>query len=315
MMRCTDRHFRYLVRLISRRTLLYSEMVTTGAILEGDRDRHLEHSRCESPLVLQVGGDDPRALADAAALAETAGFDEVDLNVGCPSDRVREGRFGACLMREPEVVARAVAAMRERVAIPVTVKHRIGVDELDRYEDLRRFVATVAEAGCRTFTVHARIAWLDGLSPKENRDVPPLRYEDVYRLKTELPELEIVLNGGVGSLDEVEAHLEHVDGVMIGRAVYDDPYVLADADRRLFGDERPSPTREEILAAYVVYCERRMREEEPLRRMTHHLRGLYRGRPGARRWRRFLAEEIDETTPPSALLEALECIEELRSAA
>ncbi|MDX1387987.1 MAG: tRNA dihydrouridine(20/20a) synthase DusA, partial [Acidobacteriota bacterium] len=231
MMDRTDRHYRRFVREITRRTLLYTEMITTGAVLQGDRDFLLGFSPEERPLALQLGGDDPEALSECARIAEDRGYDEVNLNVGCPSDRVRQGRFGACLMAEPERVADAVAAMREATSVPVTVKHRIGIDDLDRYEDMALFVRTVAGAGCDRFSVHARKAVLGGLSPKANRTVPPLRYEDVHRLKREHPGLRIEINGGIASLEEVRRQLEFVDGVMIGRAAYDDPFLLSTVDR------------------------------------------------------------------------------------
>ncbi len=238
MMDRTDRHFRYFMRQITRRTLLYTEMVTMNAILHGDRESLLGYSEEEHPIALQLGGDDPGKLAECAKIAEDWGYDEVNLNVGCPSDRVQKGRFGACLMAYPDVVARSVEAMREACGLAVTVKHRIGVDDLDQYEDMKRFVETVARAGCDRFSVHARKAWLQGLSPKENREVPPLRYEDVYRLKDEFRDLKIEINGGIKTLAETKTHLERVDAVMIGRAAYDNPYVFAEVDREIFGDQR-----------------------------------------------------------------------------
>jgi len=290
MMDCTDRYDRYFLRLISRRALLYSEMVTTGAILFGDRDRYLAFDRAENPVAVQLGGSDPEALARASAIAEAYGYDEINLNVGCPSDRVQSGRFGACLMAEPELVADCVSAMGEAVAVPVTVKSRIGIDDQDEYEDLQRFVATVSQAGCRSFTVHARKAWLTGLSPKQNRSVPPLHYDRVYRLKRDFPELEIVINGGVGSLPEVQDHLVHVDGVMIGRAAYHDPYMLAVADRLIFGDSAPVPSRHAVIEAYLPFVESRLADGVPLLRMARHMVGLFNGRPGARAWRRYISE-------------------------
>lgn len=291
MMDRTDRHFRAFFRRITRHTLLYTEMVHTGAILHGDRERHLGFDPEERPLALQLGGDDPSALAECARIAERWGYDEVNLNVGCPSDRVRQGSFGVCLMGRPERVAAAVAAMRRAVSIPVTVKHRIGFDDLDRYEDMLRFVDGVAEAGCDRFTVHARKAWLQGLNPKENRNVPPLRYEDVYRLKEERPELEVEINGGIRSLEEVEEHLERVDGVMVGRAAYDDPFAFARADREIFGDaSAPIPSRRRVIEELAPYVERRLAAGERLHRVTRHMLGLVSGRPGARAWRRHLTE-------------------------
>lgn len=288
MMDRTDRHFRVFLRQITRRTLLYTEMVTTGAVLHGDRERALGFDAVERPLALQLGGDDPVALAECARLAAEWGYDEVNLNVGCPSERVQQGRFGACLMAEPERVAEAVAAMRAAVALPVTVKHRIGIDDLDTYEHMRRFVEVVAAAGCDRFSVHARKAWLSGLSPKENREVPPLRYEDVYRLRRELPHLPIEINGGIRSLDAAARHLDHVDGVMIGRAAYDDPYLFATADARFFDPDATVRTRREVALDLVPYLERLCAAGHPPSRLTRHVLGLFVGVPGARAWRRAL---------------------------
>ncbi|CAL1241132.1 tRNA dihydrouridine(20/20a) synthase DusA [Candidatus Methylocalor cossyra] len=290
MLDWTDRHCRYFLRLISRRTLLYTEMITTGAILHGDRDRLLAFHPREKPLAVQLGGCDPGELAACARLAEALGFDEVNLNVGCPSGRVQRGRFGACLMAEPERVAECVAAMAASVSIPVTVKTRIGIDQRDSYQDLAQFVATVAAGGCRTFIIHARKAWLNGLSPKENRAVPPLRYDLVEAIKRDFPALEIVLNGGIGDLDQAEGHLARFDGVMIGRAVYHNPYLLAEADRRIFGDDRPIPSREDILRGLFPYIAEELAKGTPLHAMTRHLMGLFHGVPGGRQWRRYLSE-------------------------
>lgn len=291
MLDWTDRYDRYFLRLISRHAVLYTEMVTTGALLHGDAARFLEFDAAEHPVALQLGGSEPAEMAACARLGEQAGYDEININVGCPSDRVQSGRFGACLMAEPRVVADCVKAMRDSVAVPVTVKHRIGIDERDSYAELLDFVGTVAQAGCRSFIVHARKAWLQGLSPKENREVPPLRYELVYRLKQDLPQLEIVLNGGVTSLDEVEAHLAHVDGVMMGRECYQNPYILAEVDARLYGDDHPVPSREEIVAALRPYVARELAAGTPLARITRHILGLFQGQPGARAWRRHLSEQ------------------------
>ncbi|HSL81153.1 MAG TPA: tRNA dihydrouridine(20/20a) synthase DusA [Thermoanaerobaculia bacterium] len=292
MMDRTDRHFRWFVRRIARRALLYTEMVTTGAILRGDDpERFLEFHPDEGPLALQLGGDDPAELAACARIAEEWGYDEVNLNIGCPSERVQSGNFGVCLMGDPGLVADGVAALREAVAIPVTVKHRIGFDDLDRYEDMLRFVDTVAAAGCDRFTVHARKAWLKGLSPKENRDVPPLRYEEVYRLKEERPELVIEINGGIVSLAAAREHLARVDAVMMGRTAYDDPFALAGADRELFGDRTAEPpTRRRVVAELLPYAEELAGRGEPVSRLTRHVLGLFAGRPGARAWRRHLSE-------------------------
>ncbi len=290
MMDWTDRHCRYLLRLISRRTLLYTEMVPTGAVLHGDRARFLGFDPAERPLALQLGGAEPEDLAACARLAEAEGYDEVNLNVGCPSDRVQHARFGACLMAEPALVARCIAAMQDAVGIPVTVKSRIGIDDQDDYVDLLRFVDSVASVGCRSFTVHARKAWLEGLSPKQNREIPPLNYERVYRLKAERPDLEIVINGGIRSLDEAEAHLARVDGVMIGRAAYQDPYLLAMADGRLFGEPGPAVSREAVVEAMIAYAQRETARGVPVKCITRHMLGLFNGLPGARAWRRSLSE-------------------------
>lgn len=290
MLDWSDRHFRYFLRLISRHILLYTEMVTTAAILRGDRDRLLRYHPLEHPLALQMGGSDPIALAQCSRIAEAHGFDEINLNVGCPSDRVQSGRFGACLMAEPDLVGRCVAAMSTVTSLPVTVKTRIGIDDRDSYEELVQFVQTVAGAGCSRFIIHARKAWLKGLSPKENREIPPLRYDLVRRLKEEFPTLEIILNGGITSLQEVEIHLQHFDGVMIGRAAYHDPYFLSEADLRIFGDDHPVCPRHEILAAFLPYVEAELAQGVPLQGIARHILGLFHGAPGGRRWRRHLSE-------------------------
>ncbi len=295
MMERTDRHYRWIARRLTKRTLLYTEMVTTGAILHGDRDEILGFSpEDESPVALQLGGDDPAELATCARIGVDLGYDEINLNVGCPSDAVQRGRFGACLMGEPTRVADAVAAMRAAVPVPVTVKHRIGIDDRDRYEDLENFVATVAAAGCDRFTVHARKAWLSGLSPKQNRTVPPLRYEDVYRLKREHPDLVIEINGGIRTLEATRDHLEHVDGVMIGRAAYDDPMLLAHADRVIFedADADESTTRRALLELTIPYAETWHGRGLPLRVIARHLHGLFCGVAGARAWKRTLADRV-----------------------
>jgi tRNA-dihydrouridine synthase A len=293
MMDCTDRHFRWLMRQISRHTLLYTEMVTANAVLHGDRNLLLGYSPEEHPISLQLGGDDPGSLTECARVAEGLGYDEVNLNVGCPSERVASGNFGACLMDQPGRVADCVAAMRAAVQIPVTVKHRIGVDDRDSYEHMRGFVDTVAAAGCDRFTVHARKAVLGGLSPKENRTIPPLRYPEVYRLKTELPHLPIEINGGIRSLDAAAEHLQQVDAVMIGRAAYDDPYIFADVDRRFFADPREVPDRVEVALRYGEYAERVLAGAPRLKLsgVTRHILGLFTGVPGAREFRRILSTQ------------------------
>jgi tRNA-dihydrouridine synthase A len=290
MMEWTDRHCRYFLRLISRRTFLYTEMVTADAVLYGDRERVLGFSPQEHPVGLQLGGSDPDKLARAAGIGADFGYDEINLNIGCPSDRVQSGRFGACLMSEPSLVAESVAAMRAAVILPVTVKCRIGIDDQDAEESLDRFIDTVAQAGCKTFIVHARKAWLEGLSPKENREVPPLDYARVYRLRDAHPELEIILNGGIGSLEEAATHLAHVDGVALGRAAYQNPYLLAEVDGRLFGESRPAPTRREALEALIPYVQRHLDRGGRLNNVTRHILGLYHGRPRARAFRRHLSE-------------------------
>jgi len=302
MLDWTDRFCRYFLRLISRHTLLYTEMLTTGALLHGDPARFLRFDPAEHPLALQLGGSDPAALSDCARLGEMWGYDEINLNLGCPSDRVRSGRFGACLMAEPERVADCVRAMRQAVAVPVTVKHRIGIDAHDSYSELCHFVGTLAEAGCGVFIVHARKAWLLGLSPKENREVPPLRYEVVYRLKQDFPQLQILLNGGITTLEQAAEHLRHLDGVMIGREAYQNPWMLAEADRYIFGEDRGPVSRQAVLDAYLPFVAQALAEGVALGHITRHLLGLFQGVPGARAWRRYLSEQAHR---PGAGLEVL----------
>jgi tRNA-dihydrouridine synthase A len=290
MLDWTDRHCRFFLRQITRHTLLYTEMVTTGALLHQPPGRFLDFDPAEHPLALQLGGSDPRELGACARLAERWGYDEINLNVGCPSDRVQNGRFGACLMAEPLIVADAVRALRDACDRPVTVKHRIGIDDRDSHEQLVDFVGTVAEAGCTTFIVHARKAWLKGLSPKENREVPPLDYGRVHRLKREFPGLEIVINGGFRSVDDAIGQLEHVDGVMIGREAYTNPWMLADADTRVFGRHTGAATPLDVVQRMLPYVELQLASGIPLHRMTRHLLGLFQGRPGARAWRRHLSQ-------------------------
>jgi tRNA-dihydrouridine synthase A len=290
MMDWTDRHCRTFHRLLSRRARLYTEMITAEAVLHGDRAALLRFGADEHPLALQLGGASPARLAEAAAIAADYGYDEINLNVGCPSDRVQEGRFGACLMRAPELVARCVAAMGSRVRIPVTVKCRIGVDEQDGEADLERFVSVVADGGCRTFIVHARKAWLKGLSPKENRTLPPLDWDRVHRLKECHPELTVVLNGGIGSIAAALEHLAAVDGVALGRAAYQNPYLLAEVDRRIFGAAEPPPTRHAVLQALAPHIERHLAEGGRLGDALRHVLGIYNGKPRARAFRRLLSE-------------------------
>jgi tRNA-dihydrouridine synthase A len=290
MMDRTDRHFRYFMRQMTRRTLLYTEMVTSAAIMHGDRNHLLGFSPAEKPLALQVGGDDPKALALCAQIAADMGYDEINLNVGCPSDRVQSGNFGACLMAQPERVAECVVAMGQAASIPVTVKHRIGIDDRDAYEDMVQFVATVAAAGCDRFSVHARKAWLQGLSPKENRDVPPLRYADVYRLKQDFPHLVIEINGGIQTLIQAQDHLCHVDAAMIGRAAYDNPFLFGMADRMVYGEEVQAPTPEAIVDAMLSYIARWTEQGLKLHKITRHMLQLFAGQPGSRQWKRCLTE-------------------------
>jgi tRNA-dihydrouridine synthase A len=306
MMDWTDRNCRFFHRQISRRTLLYTEMLTTGAVIHGDRDRLLGFDAAEHPVALQLGGSEPSQLAAAARIGEEWGYDEINLNVGCPSDRVQSGRFGACLMAEPDLVARLVGAMREAVRIPVTVKSRIAIDEMEEWPTLENFVRRVSAAGCSRFIVHARKAWLQGLSPKENRDVPPLRYELVHRLKAEFPHLDISINGGIRTLDAAAEHLRHVDGVMIGRAAYENPYILAEADQRFFGASEPPRSRHEVVEAMLPYIESAMGRGAPLGAITRHMLGLFQGLPGARGWRRHLSENAHKAgAGPEVVVAAL----------
>jgi tRNA-dihydrouridine synthase A len=314
MMDWTDTHCRVLHRLLSARARLYTEMVTADAVLRGDRNRLLGFDAGEHPVALQLGGSEPEKLAEAARIGEGFGYDEINLNVGCPSDRVQSGRFGACLMKEPDLVADCVATMRRAVAIPVTVKCRIGVDDQDPEISLRALIRACAEAGVSTFAVHARKAWLEGLSPKENRDVPPLDYDLVYRVKRENPRLTIVLNGGVQNLDETEAHLVHVDGVMLGRAAYQNPAMLTQVDARFFG-AAPRDVNAAV-EAYCLYVEGKLAAGVRLHAMTKHMLGLFNGRPGSRAFRRHLSENATRDGAPIAVLrEALAFVQPAREAA
>jgi len=290
MMDHTDRHFRYFMRIISPHALLYTEMITTGALIHGDRHRFLEHHADEYPLAIQLGGSEAEDLATCAVIAEEAGFNEVNLNVGCPSDRVQSGRFGACLMAEPELVAEGIAKMSQAIDIPVTVKTRIGIDDKDSYEELSAFINTVKQAGCDTFIIHARKAWLNGLSPKENREVPPLQYETVYQLKKDFPELEFIINGGFTTQDAIMEQYQHVDGVMIGRAAYQNPYLSAELEQAIFDAETPLLTRNEILERFIEYIQQNLDADVYLGHMTRHILGLFLGQPGARAYRRYISE-------------------------
>jgi tRNA-dihydrouridine synthase A len=290
MMDWTDRHCRLFHRTISHHTWLYTEMVTTGALIHGDVARHLAFTADEAPVALQLGGSEPDDLARSARLGEQWGYDEINLNCGCPSERVQRGAFGACLMNEPQLVADCVKAMCDAVSVPVTVKHRIGVDALEHYEFVRDFVGTIADAGCGVFIVHARNAILKGLSPKENREIPPLKYDYAYRLKRDFPDLEIIINGGIKTLDEVAMHLQYVDGVMLGREAYHNPYVLAGVDARFYASTEAAPTREAVEAKLIEYCAAELSRGTYLGAITRHVLGLYRGVAGARGWRRVLSD-------------------------
>ena len=308
MMDWSDRHCRVFFRSLAPHAVVYSEMITTGALLHGDVPRHLDFDPAEHPVGLQLGGSDPAELAACAKLGLRWGYDEINLNCGCPSERVQRGAFGACLMAEPELVAECVTAMQDAVSLPVTVKHRLGIDRVEDYGLVRRFVETLARAGCRSFFVHARNAVLKGLSPKDNREVPRLRYGEVYRLKRELPELEIVVNGGIASWRDTEAHLAHTDGVMLGRLAYHDPYALAEIDHRLFGS--PTPTRADVARRMHRYAVEQVARGTPLRAIARHMLGLYHAQPGARAWRRLLSDAgALARNDPVLLLEACDRIE------
>lgn len=295
MMDWTDRHDRYFLRAISRHALLYSEMVTADAVIHGDREKLLGFNEAEHPVALQLGGSDPTKLAEAARIGADFGYDEINLNVGCPSDRVQSGRFGACLMTEPDLVAQCMAAMAAATSIPVTVKCRIGVDDQDIEQALDDVAQRVFDVGVKTLIVHARKAWLQGLSPKENRDVPPLDYDRVYRLKQKFPDQHIIINGGITTHEECENHLKHVDGVMLGRAAYQNPYILAQVDQLYFDATTPVPTRHEIVEKIIPYAEEKCAQGQSLHRITRHITGLFQGCPGARRWRRYLSENAHKS--------------------
>lgn len=294
MMDWTDRHQRVFMRGLTKDTLLYTEMVVAAALLfnKDGPGRFLDYNEIEHPIALQLGGSDAKQLAECCRIAEKWGYDEVNLNAGCPSDRVSAGRFGACLMAEPDLVADCIKAMQDATSLPVTIKHRIGIDDLDTYEHLTGFVDTVAQTGCNTFIVHARKAWLTGLSPKQNRVVPPLRHDIAYKLKTDFPDLEIILNGQIKSIEEVQSHLEFVDGVMIGRAAYETPYIMAQADQVIFGGTHPLKDRFEVLENFMPYVEEQLANDVYLRHMAKHLFGLFQGIRGAKAWRRHLGENM-----------------------
>ncbi len=304
MLDWTDRHCRYFHRLLSSQTLLYTEMVTTGAIIHGRGD-FLAYNEEEHPVALQLGGSNPQELALCAAQAEERGYDEVNLNVGCPSDRVQNGRFGACLMAEADLVAECIAAMKEKVSIPVTVKTRIGIDDLDSYEFLTDFVGRVAEkGGCEQFTIHARKAWLNGLSPKENREIPPLDYSRAYQIKQDFPHLSIAVNGGVKTLEEAQQHLVHLDGVMVGREAYQNPYILALVDQHIFNLNTPVKKRSQVVEEMYPYIEKQLTNGASLGHISRHMIGLFQSMPGARQWRRYISENAHKQGAGIEVIEA-----------
>lgn len=290
MLDWTDRHCRFFHRLLTKEAILYTEMVSTGAILYGDPARQLRFNSQEHPVALQLGGSEPQELAQCARIAQDYGYDEINLNVGCPSERVQKGAFGACLMAEPQLIAECVSAMQAAVAIPITVKNRIGIDDQEDYADLHHFIDTVSQAGCQTFIIHARKAWLKGLSPKENREIPPLRYDLVYQIKQAFPALEIIINGGITTLEQCQQHLQHVDGVMVGREAYHNPWLLAQVDPLLYGTPAPLESRQAALLAMLPYVQAQLDAGVPLGHISRHLLGLFQGMPGARAFRRLISE-------------------------
>ncbi len=290
MMDYTDRHFRYFIRQMSKKIGLYTEMITSQAIIHGDRSKLLDFSPVEKPLILQLGGDNPAQLAECAKIGEDWGYDSINLNVGCPSSRVQNGNFGACLMAQPELVAECWAEMQQAVKIPVTVKHRIGIDNQDSYQDLANFVQIVSQAGCQHFIIHARKAWLQGLSPKENRNIPPLRYDDVYRLKQDFPDLIIEINGGIKTIPAIKQHLAKVDAVMIGRVCCDNPYLLAHIDQEIYGDRHPVKTRAEIIESMLDYIDFWIARKVKLNSIMRHTLQIFAGQPGTKIWKRHLGE-------------------------
>ena len=292
MMDWTDKHCRYFYRLISKNVQLYTEMITTKAILRGDKNRLLDFNAIENPLVLQLGGSDPKEMAACALIAQDWGYDEVNINVGCPSDRVLSGSFGACLMKEPNLVAQCVESMTDKCEIPVTVKHRIGIDDMESYGELSDFVFQISNKGCQHFIVHARKAWLKGLSPKENRTIPPLNYSWVYQLKKDFPHLKITINGGIESCEDVKKHLEFVDGVMMGRSIYHNPFLLREIDKTIFDENNSLIDREQILKKYMTYIEKQSQNGVPIRSMSRHILGIYHGEANAKLFRRLLSGKI-----------------------
>ena len=294
MMDWTDRHCRYFYRLLSKNTQLYTEMITSKAILRGDKNRLLDFNASEHPLTLQLGGSEPKEMAECAQIAQKWGYDEVNINVGCPSDRVHSGSFGACLMKEPDLVAACVESMIERCDIPVTVKSRIGIDDMESYDELSDFVSRINSKGCKHFIIHARKAWLQGLSPKENRTIPPLNYPWVYELKKDFPQIQVTINGGITNCLEIKSHLDYVDGVMLGRAVYNNPFLLSEVDSDIFSEKKNPINREQILKKYMVYMNEQLKIGVPIRSMTRHILGLYHGETNAKLFRRLLSGKVVE---------------------
>lgn len=312
MLRYSDRHFRYFMRCLSKHVKLYTEMITTGALIHGDKTRFLKFDMAEHPVAIQLGGSDPEELKQCSKMSEDAGFDEINLNVGCPSERVQSGRFGACLMAEPDLVAESVSKMKSAVKIPVTVKTRIGIDHYDNEEFLWEFIKKVSMAGCKQFIIHARKAWLKGLSPKENRDIPPLCYERVYKLKKCFPQLDIVINGGIKSLEEIKVHLHHVDGVMLGRAAYENPYLIAHLDKT-FWDAESLASREEIIERWLPYVAEELKQNTPLALMSRHVLNLFRGEMRGKFWRRHLTENAHQSMEGVTLIkDALKMLGSIR---
>lgn len=306
MLDYTDRHCRYFYRLMSKHALLYTEMVTTGALIHGNQHRVLQFNPKEHPLALQLGGSNPTDLARCAKMAHDYGYDEINLNLGCPSNRVQQGLFGACLMAKPALVAECIVAMQHAVSIPVTVKSRIGIDDNDSYEHLALFIDTLADAGCKTFIIHARKAWLRGLSPKQNRQLPPLRYDKVYQLKKDFPRLEIILNGGITDLEHAKTHLNHVDGIMLGREVYQRPFLLTEVDSYIFAQQKTFTTRQQLVEEFIPYIQQQLKKGVRLTSISRHLLGLFHSQKGAKNWRRYLTEKtISTDANESILLEAL----------
>lgn len=312
MLDWTTRHQRYFTRLITKQALLYTEMITTGALIYGDRDRYLNYNEAEHPVALQLGGSDPKAMAQCAKMAEDYGYDEVNINVGCPSERVQKGAFGACLMLEPELIAECIGEMTVAASnTPITVKNRIGVDHHDSYENLTHFIDIVSAGGCSTFYIHARSAWLKGLSPKENRDIPPLNYEMVYQLKRDFPQIEFIINGGIKTLSSSMEHLEQVNGVMMGREAYSNPYSLVEVDNLIYNTNQPAPTRHQVLDQFMDYVDEQLLQGVFLNHMTNHILGLFHAQPGAKAWRRHLSENASKKGAGLKVLEEAKIIQNI----